>query len=367
MTFAFAFSLVHPARGTDPLKTVRDISTITKASWPLLLLAWASPAWAQPTARLSLTWTAPPGCPSRDDVQARINALLGGEASASSVADVRAMGQVERATNGFRLLLGMGVGNTTPSSRVMEGSSCDELAGAAAIAIALLARSTIGSTTAPSAAESTPSPPTPPADSPESHAKDPLPRSEHPADDDAPRAPAPPADARVHLVLDAPVGVVGWGILPSMGLGLGAAAGIRWKALRVVVGGELWQRQSAELSGFGARFSLQSARAEACLGQALPGGIELGPCAGVAVERLSVQGVESSTFSAKTRRPVWVSGMGGIFASVPIPGFHVLRVFSELSVVVSAARPRFVIDPLGTVHEPALAAPRLDFGCEWIL
>jgi hypothetical protein len=51
---------------------------------------------------------------------------------------------------------------------------------------------------------------------------------------------------------------------------------------------------------------------------------------------------------------------------VPTPGFAHLRFFTEATVLVSPARPRFVINQLGPVHEPALAAPRLDLGCEWI-
>jgi hypothetical protein len=63
---------------------------------------------------------------------------------------------------------------------------------------------------------------------------------------------------------------------------------------------------------------------------------------------------------------MWVSGVGGLFASVPTPGFVHLRVFGGASVLVSPSRPRFVIDQLGPVHEPALAAPQVDLGCEWI-
>src|SRR3954466_9251447 len=127
-----------------------------KASWSLtglLVLGWTTVVAAQPAARLALTWNGPPGCPSTENVQARVDALLGGEASASSVADVRASGQVERVDSGFRLLLSMGVG-ATPSSRVIEARTCDELAGAAAIAIALLARSTLGGASDSSPSES---------------------------------------------------------------------------------------------------------------------------------------------------------------------------------------------------------------------
>src|SRR5882757_7979127 len=108
----------------------------------LLLVASTSGFAAEPTERLALSWNGPPGCPTAANVQARGNALLGGGASASSVADVRASCQVERVDSGFRLLLTMGVGNA-PSSRVIEAHTSDELTGAAAIAIALLARSTV--------------------------------------------------------------------------------------------------------------------------------------------------------------------------------------------------------------------------------
>jgi hypothetical protein len=92
----------------------------------------------------------------------------------------------------------------------------------------------------------------------------------------------------------------------------------------------------------------------------------VGPCLGATAQRLIGEGVGSAVFSAKSRTVTWVSGMGGLFASLPTPGFAHLRFFGEATVLVSPARPRFVIDQLGPVHEPALAAPRLHLGCEWI-
>src|SRR5687768_6018233 len=121
----------------------------------LLLLGWTSALAAQPAARFALSWDGPPGCPSADNVRARVDALLDGGASAGSVADVQASGEVERVDNGYRLLLTMGV-DDRPSSRVIEARTCDELAGAAAIAIALLARSTSDSATEPSTGDGTP-------------------------------------------------------------------------------------------------------------------------------------------------------------------------------------------------------------------
>jgi hypothetical protein len=326
----------------------------------LLVVCWSSAVAAQPAARFALTWNGPPGCPTAENVEARVDTLLGGGARAGSVADVRASGQVERVDNGFRLLLTMGVGSS-PSSRVIEARTCDELAGAAAIAIALLARSTSEGDLPPATLDAAPSSPVP--NDPESPPPVAPPNREKTSPKKEP--PAATSPAGLHVVVDAPIGVAGWGSLPSAGLGLGAAAGVRWKALRAVAKGELWLPQTDTVSGFASRFTLQSGGAEVCLIQAVSW-LELGPCLGGAVQRLTGQGLGSEVFSATTRSAVWVSGVGGIFASVPTPGFAHLRIFGTASVQVSPSRPRFVIDQLGPVHQPALAAPRLDLGCEWI-
>ena len=328
----------------------------------LLVVGWTSALAAQ-TARFALSWSGPPGCPTAENIQARVDALLGGAASASRVADVRASGQVERVDNGFRLLLSMGVGST-PSSRVIEARTCDELAGAAAIAIALLARSTAEEGSAPAISPSTPA--SVPSDAPPNSPPAPPPSPNHDkavSTKDAPPIKPPPGG--LHLLIDAPIGAAGWGSLPSAGLGLGAALGIRWKGLRANVGGELWQPQTNRVSGFASHFTLQSGRAEACFIEAVHG-LELGPCLGAAVQRLAGEGVGSRVFSANSRTALWISGTGGLFVSLPTPSFTHLRFFGEARVLVSPRRPRFTIDQLGPVHEPAMAAPQLNLGCEWI-
>ncbi|HEY5372818.1 MAG TPA: hypothetical protein VIK01_03990, partial [Polyangiaceae bacterium] len=282
----------------------------------LLVVSWSSALAAQPTARFALSWNGPPGCPTAENIQARVDALLGGAASASRVADVRASGQVERVDNGFRLLLSMGVGST-PSSRVIEARTCDELAGAAAIAIALLARSTAEGGSAPAIGESTPA--SAPSAAPPNSAPAPLPSPNHDqagSTKDAPPVEPPPGG--LHLLIDAPIGAAGWGSLPSAGLGLGAALGVRWKGLRATVGGELWQPQTDRVSGFASHFALQSGRAEACFIQAVHG-LELGPCLGAAAQRLAGEGVGSQVFSANSRTTLWISGSGGLFVSLPTP------------------------------------------------
>ena len=359
---------VHRARRSKVLEKAGKRRRIMQAGWSLtglVVLGWTPPVAAQPTARMALNWNGPPGCPSTETVQARVDALLGGDASASSVADVRASGQIERVESGFRLMLTMSVGKN-PSSRVIEARTCDELAGAAAIAIALLARSTLREAPDPSPSETSPA--ASPVSTPDRQENAPSKATTHGTRDAAGSKVADsvaPSSARARLVLDAPIGLVGWGSLPSAGLGVGAGLGIRWKALRASVTAELWQPQTHLVSGFGAHFTLQSGRTEACLIQAVYG-LELAPCLGVALQRLAGSGVGSEVLSAKSRSYLWVSGEAGLFASLPTPGFAHLRFFGEAVVLVSPLRPRFVIDQLGPVHQPALAAPRLDLGCEWI-
>jgi hypothetical protein len=333
----------------------------------LALLVSTGAGAAQPTAHLSLTWEAPADCPTRDAIHARVDALLGGNSSASNVADVQALGQIERVGSGFRLKLSLTTGDR-PTFKELDASTCDELAGAAAIAIALLARSgapgadatgAAGSPANSRSATNSAAPTEATAAKPEPPAKTAATGPRESSDDGAGRT------DRLNFLVDAPLGVVGWGSLPSLGLGVGAAVGVRWKALRVVAGGELWRTQTLERSGFSMRFGLQSGRAEACLTQDVSG-VEVGQCVGLALERLSGRGVSSQTFSARSATLSWVSGSGGIMAAVPVPGFSTLRLLGQATVRVPMRRPRFVIDQLGPVHQPSIAAPKLDFGCGWI-
>jgi hypothetical protein len=293
-----------------------------------------------------------------------VDALLGGDASASTVADVRASGQVERVGSGYRLQLQMAAAGA-PSSRMLEAGSCEELAGAAAIAIALLARESSSGASPSPAEESSASPPPGPDSGGDANAP-PPPQPSPPA----PVAPSPSPNAgtssdRAHLVIDAPLGAISWGTLPSTALGVGLGAGVRWKSLRVVAGVELWREQSLAPAGFSVEFALRSARLDACLTTTIHS-LELGACAGAAVEHLSAQGIVSERYQAASASSLWVSGTGSILVTVPVPGLSALRILGQGGVRVPTSRPRYVIHQLGPVHQPAVAAPKLDFGCEWI-
>ena len=93
-------------------------------------------ALAQSSEPLELHWEAPAGCPSERHVQDRIRKLSG--SSRATDAPVRAEATVTRSDDGkLHLELVVHAGDLV-GARNIDGSSCEDLAGAAAVAFALL-------------------------------------------------------------------------------------------------------------------------------------------------------------------------------------------------------------------------------------
>jgi hypothetical protein len=93
-------------------------------------------AWAKPFA-LELDWNAPEGCPSAENVLAAIHQLMGApEVQGAPTLSVR--GDIERHAAALTLKLGWRT-DSMQAERTMESSSCDELARAAALVVALAA------------------------------------------------------------------------------------------------------------------------------------------------------------------------------------------------------------------------------------
>ncbi|MBX3273289.1 MAG: hypothetical protein KF729_23705, partial [Sandaracinaceae bacterium] len=84
---------------------------------------------------LSLSWSAPPGCPDRATVAAQIEELLGRALVAAPPARVEAA----MARDGGRLRLDLELvrGDEPASTRTLEGPTCEALAEAGALVIAL--------------------------------------------------------------------------------------------------------------------------------------------------------------------------------------------------------------------------------------
>jgi hypothetical protein len=104
--------------------------------------AFAVRAEAQPVAGVEVRWVAPAACPGADDVRARVRRLLGTDTVEASPDDrLIAEGTVVAIGRRYRLSLTVRPENGPASAaRVFDSESCENLAGAAAVTLALLAR-----------------------------------------------------------------------------------------------------------------------------------------------------------------------------------------------------------------------------------
>jgi hypothetical protein len=110
------------------------------ALWAFLWLLVNGQASAQPAEPLALKWTAPQGCPDAKSIEARVRALAGSAELTGTPLWVE--GTIVRKHDGyFHLMLVIHVDHLR-GTREIDGRSCDDLAGAAAVALALLLRST---------------------------------------------------------------------------------------------------------------------------------------------------------------------------------------------------------------------------------
>ncbi len=127
---------LKPARAVAP-ETARDA-----ASEPARTVA---PETA-PDASLSLDWSAPPNCPSRDAVRADVRGLLSARpGTRHRTAVVRASIRAIQG-EGFELVL-----HAEGGERIITGKSCERLGQAAALLVALLLDPSLDSAAAPDA------------------------------------------------------------------------------------------------------------------------------------------------------------------------------------------------------------------------
>ena len=98
----------------------------------------ASPALAQSTAGPELLWTAPANCPQEAGVRERLRSIIGGLNVSQS--RLRAEGEVTQVDGHFHLKLVVHDGELV-GERSLDSDSCEDLAGATAVALGLLLRS----------------------------------------------------------------------------------------------------------------------------------------------------------------------------------------------------------------------------------
>lgn len=339
----------------------------------LLLCALAVPsaglgtvAHAQPPGPVRLDWRAPDGCPGGAEVRAAVDRLLGGAVSGAPV-DVDA--EVARGDGGFTLTLTAG-----ESERTLRGSTCRELADAAALIVAMMVDPRAALANGPS-----PEPePLPAPDEPELSQKalasslaEPEPGREAPVPLTAPRRAGGPHDSieddapeatplRWHVAAAA---VVEGGSVPGVGVGPALTVGLDVGPARLEAHGRYLPGSRGSVSNHDTAsgdVSLLAAGARACL-IALEGGVEGGPCAGLEAGSMRAEGHGIS--SPGEASALWAAATVGGWLTVELAPWLGLR--AEVRGAIPVNRPAFVIDGVeGEVHRPAPVAGHASIGAE---
>ena len=298
---------------------------------------------ADQAGTLTFSWQAPAGCPSRGQVSGEIARLLGGEIRVPQGGDITARAAVE---HGLTWSLAM---DTELAGRLgrrsLEAASCQDLANAAALIIALMID--------PDAVAAHATPPQPVAAPPQ-------PMDESPATDSALE--------RKPRVVEYLVGILAagsYGTLPSIDAGLGGGIGLqgrRWRAeLRASYGLRRDQKAwAAAPAGAYGQFNFWAAEFAACINFG-PQAFAFGPCADAEVGLTSAQGFGvSQSLPADT---LWSALGAGGYAAISL-GRH-LGLPLHLDVLAPLRRSEFVFknEPKRVFQAPAVGV-RMSAGIE---
>jgi len=346
---------------------------------PRGLLAVAFAAVASASARraradVDLRWAAPASCPQREEVLARIGALAG--SALEQTAGLSVEGTIAAARGRYWLTLLVRDGRET-RKRVIASESCADLAGAAAITVALLLGVDAGSIGRAAGEQvATPDDDAPAsarrgdgADPRAATSEKPAPMAGElgPSQDSTAPAELPASLRPWDVVVRAPIAAADVGPLPRPAFGFGLGAGVRHASWRILLLGRLSRPQSvsdADASGeFGARLERMTGELATCRGwRSLR--FEIAPCVGVAFEHLSARGFGDGV-SAATERATWpAASAGGVAHWYPMES---LVFFLGMTGYVELSRPRLVIQGLGQIAQLAPVALGVTFGVEWIL
>ncbi|WP_437759646.1 hypothetical protein [Sorangium sp. So ce1389] len=379
------------------------------AAVPFLCVALAVRTGAAQEHPIALTWQAPDMCPSSAAVLQEVDRLLGGRPQAGGMQRLVARAQVTRASDGrFALTLRTETRDAT-GERALSAPTCEALAGAAALVIALgfdpaavtsvpAETPTAGPPSPPPAAPAAAPPlPAAPAAAPPlpaaPAAAPPLPAAPAAAPP-LPAAPAaapppptaPPAPALPTPVASARVGAAAGPALPPtspapFGLGAGVGLGLdvgafdgpapvvrAWATLLVAR-----LRFDAALSyvpttsiavperpAAGGRFTLLAGAASACFTLRSWTAATTAACAGLELGQISAEGYGVSR--PREGHALWIAPQAKLDLTLRLAPPLALRL--DAGVEVPLGRRPFVLENVGVVHEPSPLAGRAGLGAE---
>lgn len=330
-----------------------------------------------------MDWHAPATCPQQARVRERIRALV--PAALADGGRLRAEGTISRVRGRYRLRLIMHFGGVS-GERTIESPSCEDLAGAAAVALGLLIQSADSASTgtADRAATSPSGDPTSgsaasldanpsrdgPTDTPDKAGRAASPRAPaRPLEEPAVPSPSAPngIDSRgrrtLLFLVKAPEGIVQVGPLPRPTYAVAVGGGLGFRDYRVLLGFQLAAPQTIELGNSGAAVDVRAMALElaGCRAWSL-GPFDVGPCLVVALERLTAEGT-GDRVESRTDSSIWAS-----LGAAATGRVHLTRWFA-LSAGVGGeweiARPRIRIEGVDDSKKLGPAALTLRGGAEW--
>ncbi|WP_437721377.1 hypothetical protein [Sorangium sp. So ce861] len=326
----------------------------------------------------ALQWTAPAGCPEGAAVEAEITRLLGDQSPPPSGA-LRAVGTIAPAGSGFELHIELSRDGWS-SARTVRGATCGALADAGALIVAMAidpeaaARSGAAATGDRSIAGARPARPAPEPPAAAARAAEPAPPRVPPSAAPLTRARARPTDGSVERAPLLRIGLGGMTDLGTMQRLTGAIepwAGVVVGPVRLEAAASFWpgrRAESAAKARAGGTVDLVAGSLTACallppLERAVRPHFEVGvPCAGFELGRMHAEGYGVSDPGEGSG--LWAALRSGAAASWVVAPWVRLRL--RLEAVVPLERPRFVLEGVGEVHEPSVAA-RAALGLELAL
>jgi hypothetical protein len=297
--------------------------------------ATAAPAAARP---LALDWDAPPACPDRTRIAAQIAALLGRPPLLPPDRMLAIRGHASEAPDGtWRLELILATADGIQERR-LTSRSCSEIADAAALIVALAIDPTaVALGRAPAEAPATPlrAPPRPPPPPAIEHAAAPLP------------APAHDAGAAMTARIGPAVGV---GLLPGVAPGATLALGARFRRLGIEATAAYFPARRAPVTGrTDAGGDLGAVTGGFQLSWWRPGRLEVGLLA--AGDAVLFLGQGFGVAYRSSGYALSAAAVAGGALRFELGRRVAVRLDAGAAVLV--ARPRFVLDQIGTVFQPA--------------
>jgi hypothetical protein len=315
------------------------------------LLALLPRSVAAQSLPIELSWRAPPECPQQEVVLARAKSLLG--AKALKVGSVHADGTIEKRDDGFELTLLIDEGGKGGERKVWA-RQCDELSGAAAIALVLLLTSgdRAADGTVPSGGDGQPGKPALP-----------------------PKLPPPPpeqgdgsnlasASRSWHLLLALPQAAIGIGPLPKPVVGLGVGFGFQGRAWSVRLLGQWFSTQAvaAPVEPYGADVKRAAAGLWGCW-DFHRADWSFSPCLQASAAHLRASGYGPFLLSQTQRNTSFAVGGGAIGRLQPLSW---LAFMVGVGAQMELTRPLIVLGTIGNVRQLAPVSAIVQVGPEWI-